>query len=60
MEETEGVWAVIQRDYYSTIHLVFPGTPEGEVEALRYVVRVGYGDVKFIPWGKSYDEVEHQ
>lgn len=58
MEETEGIWALIERDYYSNIKRVFPGTPEGEVDALRIAVAQGWGSVVFIPWGKSYDEVE--
>lgn len=48
-----GVWMVGSRDYYWDAELVFPGTPEGEVAALRFVNERGYGEAKFVQFGQE-------
>ena len=48
----EGVWALVDFDHNETITSVF----QSELEALRAINGRGYGEVKFVQWGRSlYD-----
>jgi hypothetical protein len=48
-----GVWLVGTRDYYWDAEIVFPGTTEGELAALRVVNERGYGEAKFVEFGQE-------
>lgn len=48
-----GVWVVGARDYYWNAEIIFPGTDEGEVAALRVVNGRGYGEAKFVEFGQE-------
>lgn len=47
-----GVWAVGTFDYGWTVELVFPGTEEGELQALRLINERGYGEARFVKYGE--------
>lgn len=48
-----GVWIVGSRDYYWEAQIVFPGTAEGELAALRAINERGYGDARFVKFGEE-------
>ena len=54
--DIEGAWCVCDRDYYETITSVYPT----EVEALRTLNGRGFGRVRFVPYGKSLNELDDE
>ncbi len=53
-EENTGVWVVAERDYYEYIERIYAT----EIEALRKVNEQGYGEVKFVRWGSTLQEMD--
>lgn len=52
--EPQGVWAIVDRDYNTSITAVYPT----EIDALRVINGREYGKVVFVPWGKTLADIE--